>query len=199
MDLMFEEGKKDEMSGKIQVKPGKTKEELHKNIEGGYLKTEDDTLNESSSVRLTPVGKKEGGHIFRNLHFVGEVGEAFVADEAKLRIDVSSISDRLADRRGTRAISQPGDAGEGIFQEIREAIAIRIIRFTALGGVKFLQGRPRRKGHEGGNAAHRFEVESSRAEGEPGIIDGSSRLIVKSPAAGDIDEPQMGDFLKADL
>ena len=33
-DLMFEEGKKDEMLGKIQVKIGKTKEELHKIIEG---------------------------------------------------------------------------------------------------------------------------------------------------------------------
>jgi len=32
-DLMFEEGKKDEMFGKIQIKLGKTKEELHKIIE----------------------------------------------------------------------------------------------------------------------------------------------------------------------
>lgn len=32
-DLMFEEGKKDEMLGKIQVKVGKTKEEMHKIIE----------------------------------------------------------------------------------------------------------------------------------------------------------------------
>ena len=32
-DLLFEEGKKDEMFGKIQVKLGKTKEELHKIIE----------------------------------------------------------------------------------------------------------------------------------------------------------------------
>ncbi len=31
-DLMFEEGKKDEMFGKIQVKLGKTKEELHQII-----------------------------------------------------------------------------------------------------------------------------------------------------------------------
>ena len=31
-DLMFEEGKKDEMFGKIQVKLGKTKEELHEII-----------------------------------------------------------------------------------------------------------------------------------------------------------------------
>lgn len=31
-DLMFEEGKKEEMFGKIQVKLGKTKEELHKII-----------------------------------------------------------------------------------------------------------------------------------------------------------------------
>jgi uncharacterized protein YjbJ (UPF0337 family) len=33
-DLMYEEGKKDEMLGRIQVKIGKTKEELHKIIEG---------------------------------------------------------------------------------------------------------------------------------------------------------------------
>ena len=32
-DLMFEEGKKDEMLGKIQSKLGKTKEEWHKIIE----------------------------------------------------------------------------------------------------------------------------------------------------------------------
>ena len=31
-DLMFEEGKKDEMMGKIQIKLGKTKDELHKII-----------------------------------------------------------------------------------------------------------------------------------------------------------------------
>jgi uncharacterized protein YjbJ (UPF0337 family) len=31
-DLMFEEGKKDEMMGKLQVKLGKTKEELQKII-----------------------------------------------------------------------------------------------------------------------------------------------------------------------
>ena len=29
-DLMFEEGKKDEMLGKLQINLGKTKEELHK-------------------------------------------------------------------------------------------------------------------------------------------------------------------------
>jgi uncharacterized protein YjbJ (UPF0337 family) len=33
-DLMFESGKKDEMLGKIQVKLGKTKEELHEIIAG---------------------------------------------------------------------------------------------------------------------------------------------------------------------
>ena len=33
-DLLFEDGKKDEMLGKIQVKLGKTKEELHKIIAG---------------------------------------------------------------------------------------------------------------------------------------------------------------------
>jgi len=33
-DLMFEEGKKDEMFGKLQVKLGKTKEELHDLIAG---------------------------------------------------------------------------------------------------------------------------------------------------------------------
>jgi uncharacterized protein YjbJ (UPF0337 family) len=32
-DLMFEEGKKEEMLGKLQIKLGKTKEELHKIIE----------------------------------------------------------------------------------------------------------------------------------------------------------------------
>ena len=31
-DLLFTEGKKDEMLGKIQIKVGKTKEELHKII-----------------------------------------------------------------------------------------------------------------------------------------------------------------------
>ena len=31
-DLMFEEGKKDEMFGRLQIKLGKTKEELHKII-----------------------------------------------------------------------------------------------------------------------------------------------------------------------
>lgn len=29
-DLMFEEGKRDEMIGKLQIKLGKTKEEIHK-------------------------------------------------------------------------------------------------------------------------------------------------------------------------
>ena len=33
-DLMFAEGKKDEMMGRIQVKLGKSKEELHKIISG---------------------------------------------------------------------------------------------------------------------------------------------------------------------
>ncbi len=32
-DLMFEEGKKEEMLAKLQIKLGKTKEELHKIIE----------------------------------------------------------------------------------------------------------------------------------------------------------------------
>ena len=32
-DLLFADGKKDEMLGKLQVKLGKTKEELHKIIE----------------------------------------------------------------------------------------------------------------------------------------------------------------------
>lgn len=32
-DLMFEEGKKDEMVGKLQITLGKTKEEMHKIIE----------------------------------------------------------------------------------------------------------------------------------------------------------------------
>ena len=33
-DLLFAEGKKEEMFGKLQIKLGKTKEELHKIIEG---------------------------------------------------------------------------------------------------------------------------------------------------------------------
>jgi len=33
-DLMFEEGKKDEMFGRLQIKLGKTKAELRKLIEG---------------------------------------------------------------------------------------------------------------------------------------------------------------------
>lgn len=33
-DLMYEEGKKDEMFGKLQIKLGKTKEEMHKIVEG---------------------------------------------------------------------------------------------------------------------------------------------------------------------
>jgi len=33
-DLMFAEGKKDEMLGKLQIKLGKTKEELHKIMQG---------------------------------------------------------------------------------------------------------------------------------------------------------------------
>jgi len=33
-DLMFAEGKKDEMLGKLQIKLGKTKEELHEMISG---------------------------------------------------------------------------------------------------------------------------------------------------------------------
>ena len=33
-DLMFEEGKEEEMFGKLQIKLGKTKEELHKIING---------------------------------------------------------------------------------------------------------------------------------------------------------------------
>ena len=32
-DLMFEEGKKEEMFGKLQIKLGKTKEELHKIVD----------------------------------------------------------------------------------------------------------------------------------------------------------------------
>jgi len=33
-DLMFAEGKKDEMLGKLQIKLGKTKDELHKVMSG---------------------------------------------------------------------------------------------------------------------------------------------------------------------
>ncbi len=39
---------------------------LKKNIQAGYLETEGDLLNEDSSVKLTPFGKKEAGNIFRN-------------------------------------------------------------------------------------------------------------------------------------
>lgn len=39
---------------------------LQKNIEAGYLKTDAEVLSESSSVQLTPAGKKEAGGIFRN-------------------------------------------------------------------------------------------------------------------------------------
>jgi hypothetical protein len=39
---------------------------LQKNIEAGYLQTEDDELTENSSLKMTPVGKKEAGGIFRN-------------------------------------------------------------------------------------------------------------------------------------
>jgi hypothetical protein len=39
---------------------------LKKNIEGGYLKTEDKEVSENSAVQLTAIGKKEAGGIFRN-------------------------------------------------------------------------------------------------------------------------------------
>ncbi len=39
---------------------------LKKNIEAGYLQTEDVVFNENCSVKLTPFGKKEAGNIFRN-------------------------------------------------------------------------------------------------------------------------------------
>jgi len=39
---------------------------LQKNIEAGYLRTESDVLNESSTISLTAAGKKEAGGIFRN-------------------------------------------------------------------------------------------------------------------------------------
>ena len=39
---------------------------LQKNIEAGYLSTEDNELTEKSSVQLTDAGKKEAGSIFRN-------------------------------------------------------------------------------------------------------------------------------------
>ncbi|MBA3648698.1 MAG: hypothetical protein H0W62_09125 [Chitinophagales bacterium] len=39
---------------------------LQKNIKAGYLKTEDEKLSESSCIKLTSVGKKEAGSIFRN-------------------------------------------------------------------------------------------------------------------------------------
>lgn len=39
---------------------------LQKNMEAGYLKSTDETLDENSAVQLTPAGKKEAGGIFRN-------------------------------------------------------------------------------------------------------------------------------------
>ncbi len=39
---------------------------LQKNIEAGYLKSQDDEVSEKSSIKLTQVGKKEAGAIFRN-------------------------------------------------------------------------------------------------------------------------------------
>ena len=39
---------------------------LKKNIEAGFLKTEDDAVSEKSAVLLTPDGKKEAGGIFRS-------------------------------------------------------------------------------------------------------------------------------------
>lgn len=39
---------------------------LKKNIIAGYLITEDEELSGRSSIKLTPVGKKEAGGIFRN-------------------------------------------------------------------------------------------------------------------------------------
>ncbi len=39
---------------------------LKKNIDAGFLQTEDELFNENSSVKLTPSGKKEAGNIFAN-------------------------------------------------------------------------------------------------------------------------------------
>ncbi|MEP6513324.1 MAG: hypothetical protein ABJA79_05615 [Parafilimonas sp.] len=39
---------------------------LQKNIEAGYLKTEDDKVSENTAVQLTSAGKKEAAGIFRN-------------------------------------------------------------------------------------------------------------------------------------
>ena len=39
---------------------------LQKNIETGYLTTEDQLFDKNSSVKLTSFGKKEAGNIFRN-------------------------------------------------------------------------------------------------------------------------------------
>lgn len=39
---------------------------LQKNIEAGYLQTQEEVLTQNSSVKLTPSGKKEAGGIFRN-------------------------------------------------------------------------------------------------------------------------------------
>ena len=39
---------------------------LRLNIAAGYLQTDGDELTDTSAVRLTPMGKKEAGNIFRN-------------------------------------------------------------------------------------------------------------------------------------
>ncbi len=39
---------------------------LQKNMEAGFLKTDNGELSETSAVKLTPFGKKEAGGIFRN-------------------------------------------------------------------------------------------------------------------------------------
>lgn len=50
----------------LNTTPGNLLLHLQKNIEAGYLKTESDALAESSTISLTPAGKKEAGGIFRN-------------------------------------------------------------------------------------------------------------------------------------
>ena len=50
----------------LNTTPGNLLLHLQKNIEAGYLKTEDDEVSENSFVQLTLAGKKEAGSIFRN-------------------------------------------------------------------------------------------------------------------------------------
>ena len=50
----------------LDTKPDKLLLHLRLNFAAGYLQTDGDELGETSAVRLTPLGKKEAGNIFRN-------------------------------------------------------------------------------------------------------------------------------------